>query len=98
VILPTAEALTFLEWLQIKLILVVRLSHSKRTNLSHDRLRHHGICGAKHGYSRSLLAGNLLKAHARHLNRDTVDADAVTGISTDITYNQEYNGFFLRPL
>jgi hypothetical protein len=45
-----------------------------------------------------LTGWQLAEDHARHLNRDTVDADAVPGISTDIAYNQEYNGFFLRPL
>jgi hypothetical protein len=62
------------------------------------RLRHHGIRGAKHGYSRSHWARNLLETTQDTLNHDTVDANAVPGISTDIAYNQEHNSFFLRPL
>jgi hypothetical protein len=86
--------LDILEWLQIKLILIV----STLPNLSHGRLRHHGIRGAKNGYSRSYCARNLLETTQDTLNHDTVDADAVPGISTDIAYNQEHNSFFLRPL
>jgi hypothetical protein len=32
------------------------------------------------------------------LNHDTVDADAISGISTGIAYDQEHNSFFLHPL
>jgi len=56
--MPSRRNLDILEWLQIQI---------GSPNLSHDRLRHHGIRGAKHGYSRSLLARNLLETHARHV-------------------------------